>query len=230
MGEEKTLVGQMGWRVKLNPLESLVFHDRMARENATIARVIAAIIGLTMLGFLFVDFWVINSVNTDAAHRAYPWLLIFRLVALASCVGFLVFENLAHSSSASIRTAGLASFLAVLLGSIALILGFYEWFQPSVGYFLAAVFFVSLSMRLPMSWMIVVFAVGYLGIVTPLAMNPDTSVQTLSSVAGARSPRQARLELWKQRIHRWPLRHGTWGLSALSLALPSDRRTYLPWR
>lgn len=179
------------------------FAADIAAKNAAIARAAAWIVGLTMAVFIRVDAWVVGDSTSPLAAQALPWITASRVVAMAACAAFLVADSRGRSRwSTRALTAVTAAFFATLLGAVGSILGFYEWFQPSVGYYLAAVLFLSLGVQLSPRWALVVFAVGYCGLLVPYGLHPharlDVSASTaidmfLMSIAGLTVMRLGRL-------------------------------------
>jgi len=146
----------------------------LARENIARGQVLAAIIAVLMLIYLAIDQLSVASNGTESARAAGPWLVAVRIAALSTCLLWIVRTRQLRDRSS--RPYGQlvesAVFFAAVLAQMGALLGLYDWFQPSAGYYMAAVLCVGLACTLPTRLALPAFTVGLAGVLTPLYFGP----------------------------------------------------------
>ncbi len=142
-------------------------------DNFARAAVFAPVIGVVMAIFLGIDRLSIEADGSTAAYAAGEWLWGARLTTIATCVAWGARAWWVRRGGKSVGGFVEYSLLfGLLLAEVGAILGLYEWFQPSAGYYMAAVFFACIACTVPAALAVITFSVGLGGVLVPLAYGP----------------------------------------------------------
>lgn len=147
---------------------------QLVAEHRLLTRGLAVCIAATMLAFLVLDPWVVASENSPLADQVLPMIRSTRIVALVLCAALWPLDRaLASGRIGQHRgAAALAIWLGLIFHTMALLLGWFNWFQPTTGYYVAAVLFLSLALKLPAGWSGAIFAAGMAGMLMPQVVHP----------------------------------------------------------
>ncbi|MCB9569988.1 MAG: response regulator [Myxococcales bacterium] len=156
------------FRVDLSPSVLVT----LARENLARARVIGPILAAVMLLYLAIDPLSIAASDAPAAGLAATPILWTRLAALTTALAWTYRTRRLSPASAEDVLREIALFYGVVLGEMGLLLGFYEWFQPSANFYMAGAFFTCVTCVVPTSLALIVFGLGLAGILAPLVAAP----------------------------------------------------------
>ncbi len=183
------------------------FAVQVVAEHRLLVRGLAICIAGTMLAFLALDPWVVASIDRPLASQALPLVRTTRVVAVLVCAALWPLDRAVTRGrlDAHKGAAALAIWLGLIFHIMALLLGWFGWFQPTMGYYVAAVLFLSLALKVPAWWSTAIFAAGLLGMLVPLALHPDgwraesASLATDALLMSATGSIVARLGFRRQR-------------------------------
>lgn len=146
----------------------------LAASNMARILVFAPVITVVMALFLWIDRITVTQNGSAAALAAGEWLWWARLATIVTCLAWLARALVVRKATDPGRAflVEYALFFGVLLGEVGVLLGLYEWFQPSAGYYMAAVFFASVACTVPSGLALVAFGVGLVGVLVPLSYAP----------------------------------------------------------
>jgi len=157
-------------RIEIDP----AIRQALIAENFARAAVLAPVVVVVMAIFLGVDRLSIEANGSAVAYAAGEWLWGARLVTIATCLvwGARAWRVRRAGQSCRADLVEYALIFGLLLAEVGVILGLYEWFQPSAGYYMAAVFFACVACTVPSALALVTFALGLVGVLSPLAYAP----------------------------------------------------------
>ncbi|MBI5609355.1 MAG: response regulator [Deltaproteobacteria bacterium] len=155
-------------------LHSADLSTLLVGEHRLLARGLAIGIGATMVAFLLLDPWVMASQSSPLAGQVLPMIRATRVGALVLCAALWPLDRALASGRISHRTGALAlaAWLGLAFHAMALLLGWFGWFQPTTGYYVAAVLFLGLAVKVPALWSGGIFGAGMAGMLVPHALHP----------------------------------------------------------